>query len=163
MSSSETSALPPQDLSGIVGYRILYTYDNDWQYLVYVKNATTIDYHVLSGDVGGRIVKGQSVDLVQIDDGNYKLSWTEPTGTCVAVNYLPGRHRVHGSTFFPHWVAEDGSAIALFQNDHLSEMQRRRDAGPTYPVELISEFAVIREFQFVGTNDESVVTATSRL
>jgi phenolic acid decarboxylase len=31
---------------------------------MYIKNATTIDYHVISGDVGGRIVKGQSVDLV---------------------------------------------------------------------------------------------------
>jgi phenolic acid decarboxylase len=150
--------VPPQDLSGILGYRILYTYNNDWQYEMYIKNASTIDYHVLTGDVGGRVVKGQAVDLVQIEEDNYKLSWTEPTGTCVAVNYLPQRRIVHGSTFFPRWVQEDGSAIALYQNDHLDEMHARRDAGPTYPIDVITEFATITSFEFVGENDETIIT-----
>ncbi|MGB0093989.1 MAG: phenolic acid decarboxylase [Solirubrobacteraceae bacterium] len=150
--------VPPQDLSGILGHRIVYTYNNDWQYEMYVKNATTIDYHVLSGDVGGRIVKDQAVDLVQLEDDHYKLSWTEPTGTSVAVNYLPNRRRVHGSTFFPRWVAQDGSAIALYQNDHLDEMQARRDAGPTYPIEVITEFATITTFEFVGVDNESIIS-----
>lgn len=158
MTPNATRSVPPQDLSGIVGHRILYTYDNGWQYLMYIRNATTIDYHVISGDVGGRIVKGQPVDIVQIEDDDFKLSWTEPTGTCVAVNYLPGRRRVHGSTFFPRWVAQDGSAIALYQNDHLEEMHAGRDAGPTYPIEVITEFATITEFDFVGLDDDSVVT-----
>jgi len=159
MTPEVAQSMPPQDLSGIVGYRILYTYDNGWQYLLYVKNATTVDYHVLSGDVGGRIVKGQSVDLVQLEDDNYKLSWTEPTGTSVAVNYLPGRRRVHGSTYFPRWVAQDGAAIARYQNDHRAEMEALRDAGPAYPIEVITEFATITEFDFVGIDDESVVPA----
>jgi phenolic acid decarboxylase len=60
--------VPPQDLSGILGHRIVYTYNNDWEYEMYIKNATTIDYHVLSGDVGGRIVKGQPVDLIQLEE-----------------------------------------------------------------------------------------------
>ncbi len=54
-------AIPPQDLSGIVGYRIRYIYDNGWRYELYVKNATTVGYHGWSGDVGGRVVKGQTV------------------------------------------------------------------------------------------------------
>ena len=147
----------PQDLSGIVGHHIVYTYANDWKYEMYFKNATTIDYHVHSGDVGGRVVKGQQVDLVRLDDDHYKLSWTEPTGTSVAVNYLPGKRRVHGSTFFPQWVAADGSKIAVYQNDHLDEMRRLRAAGPTYPIEVITEFATITSFTFVGVDDESVI------
>ena len=32
------------DGSGLVGHRFIYTYANGWQYEMYVKNATTIDY-----------------------------------------------------------------------------------------------------------------------
>ena len=151
-----------QDLSGIIGYHMVYTYANDWKYEMYIKNATTIDYHVHSGDVGGRVVKGQRVDLVLLDDEHYKLSWTEPTGTSVAVNYLPGKRRVHGSTFFPQWVAADGSKIAVYQNNHLDEMRRLRAAGPTYPIEVITEFATIASFTFVGVDDETVIPASTR-
>ncbi len=156
------AAPPAQDLSGIVGHHIVYTYDNDWKYEMYIKNASTIDYHVHTGDVGGRVVKGQPVDLVQVDDDHYKASWTEPTGTSVAVNYLPGKRRVHGSTFFPQWVAADGAKIAVYQNDHLDEMRRLRAAGPTYPIEVITEFATIASFTFVGVDDESVIPAPPR-
>lgn len=158
MSTDVQHPIPPQDLTGILGYRIVYTYANSWQYVMYIKNASTIDYHVVSGDVGGRVVKGQAVDLVRIEDDHYKLSWTEPTGTCVAVNYLPRRRIVHGSTYFPRWVALDGSRIALFQNDHLDEMHAYRDAGPTYPIEVITEFATITSFDHVGEDDETVIS-----
>lgn len=150
---------PVQVLSGIVGYRIVYTYDNGWTYETYIKNATTIDYHVYTGDVGGRVVKGQRVDLVQLDHDHFKLSWTEPTGTCVAVDYLPVTRRVHGSTFFPQWVVQDGSKIAVYQNDHLDDMRRFRTAGPTYPIEVITEFGSIDSFSFVGVDDETVIPA----
>ncbi len=159
MTANAGPAAPLQDLSGIVGYRLRYVYDNGWRYEVYVKNATTIDYHVHSGDVGGRIVKGQAADVTQLDEGHYKLSWTEPTGTSVAVNYLPALRRVHGSTFFPRWIANDGSAIAVYQNDHLEQMHARRDAGPTYPIEVIVEFATITGFDYVGIDDESIIVA----
>ena len=110
-----------------------------------------------AGDVGGRVVKDQPIDLVRIDEDTYKLSWTEPTGTCVTVNYLPGLRRVHGSTFFPDWIALDGSAIAVFQNEHLDEMQAKRDAGPTYPIRVITEFATITAFDHVGNDDETII------
>ncbi len=133
MTANAGPAAPPQDLSGIIGYRIRYVYDNGWRYEVYVKNATTIDYHVHSGDVGGRIVKGQSVDVAQLDDGHYKLSWTEPTRH-LGRGQLPARStRVHGSTYFPRWIANDGSAIAVYQNDHLEQMHALRDGRPHLP------------------------------
>ncbi|MEV6825006.1 phenolic acid decarboxylase [Amycolatopsis sp. NPDC051102] len=77
-----------QELAGIVGHRFIYTYANGWQYEMYVKNATTIDYRLHSGHVGGRWVKGQHVDLVRLAEDVYKVSWNEPTGTSVVVNVM---------------------------------------------------------------------------
>ncbi|GGF52815.1 phenolic acid decarboxylase [Marmoricola endophyticus] len=158
MTSVEHPA-PAQDLSGIVGHRFVYTYANGWQYEMYVKNPTTIDYRIHSGMVGGRWVKDQEVDLVALDDDVFKISWHEPTGTSVVVNVLPSRRRLHGTIFFPHWVEEDGSRTVLFQNEHLEEMRAFRDAGPTYPVMVVPEFAYLTLFEHVGRDDESVIAA----
>ncbi|MEV0600034.1 phenolic acid decarboxylase [Streptomyces sp. NPDC050315] len=151
--------VPPQDLSGIVGHRFIYTYANGWQYEMYVKNATTIDYRIHTGMVGGRWVKDQEVDLVQLAEDAYKVSWNEPTGTSVVVNVLPRRRVLHGTIFFPHWIEEDGSKTVLYQNEHLDEMRAYRDAGPTYPIYVVPEFAKITLFEHVGENNENVVAA----
>jgi phenolic acid decarboxylase len=150
---------PAQDLSSIVGHRLIYTYANGWRYEMYVKNASTIDYRVHSGKVAGRWVKGQKVDLVRLTDEVYKLSWNEPTGTCVVVNLLPARRLVHGTIFFPRWVQLDGSRIAVYQNEHLDEMLALRDAGPAYPTEVLPNFARITLLEHVGENDDNVISA----
>jgi hypothetical protein len=46
----------PSELAQFVGKHFIYTYDNGWQYELYVKNAETIDYRIHSGIVGGRWV-----------------------------------------------------------------------------------------------------------
>ena len=148
---------PAQDLTGIVGHRFIYTYANGWQYEMYVKNATTIDYRIHSGHVGGRWVKDQTVDLVALAPGIYKVSWNEPTGTSVVVNVLPEARVLHGTIFFPRWVELDGQKTVLFQNDHLDDMRRFRDEGPTYPIYVVPEFAHITLFEHVGENDEAVI------
>lgn len=148
---------PTQDLTGIVGHRFIYTYANGWQYEMYVKNATTIDYRIHSGHVGGRWVKDQTVDLVALAPGVFKVSWNEPTGTSVVVNVLPEARVLHGTIFFPHWVELDGQKTVLFQNDHLDEMRRYRDEGPTYPIYVVPEFAYITLLEFVGEDDETVI------
>ncbi|GAA1460326.1 phenolic acid decarboxylase [Williamsia maris] len=150
--------IPAQDLSGLVGHRFIYTYANSWQYEMYVKNATTIDYRIHTGMVGGRWVKDQEVDLVQLDDDVFKISWNEPTGTSVVVNVLPGKRRLHGTIFFPKWVEDAGTKTVVFQNDHLDEMRTYRDAGPTYPIYVVPEFAAITLFENVGIDDESVIS-----
>jgi phenolic acid decarboxylase len=157
--TSVEEPIPPQDLSGIVGRRFIYTYANGWQYEMYVKNATTIDYRIHSGMVGGRWVKDQEVDLVQLDDDVFKLSWAEPTGTTVVVNVLPAKRRLHGTIFFPQWIHMDGHKTVLFQNEHLDEMRAFRDAGPTYPIYTVPEFAKITLFEEVGTDDETIIAA----
>lgn len=151
------SAVPPQDLTGIVGHRFIYTYANGWQYEMYVKNEHTIDYRIHSGMVGGRWVKDQHVDLAQLDDDDFKISWTEPTGTSVAVNVMPGKRRLHGVIFFPHWVEQHGERTVCFQNEHLDQMRAYRDQGPTYPIFVVPEFARITFLEAVGADDESVI------
>ncbi|MGB8388060.1 phenolic acid decarboxylase [Mycobacterium sp.] len=158
--SSREAIVPPQDLSGIVGHRFIYTYANGWQYEMYVKNAETIDYRIHSGHVGGRWVKDQKVDLAQLDDDSFKISWTEPTGTSVAVNVMPSKRRLHGVIFFPQWIRLHGDRTVCFQNEHLEEMQAFRDAGPAYPTYVVPEFARITLFEYVGIDDDTVI-ATS--
>lgn len=148
---------PKQDLSGILGYRFIYTYANNWQYELYVKNSSTIDYRIHTGMVGGRWVRDQEVDLVAVDDGIFKISWTEPTGTDVVLNIIPAKRRLHGTIFFPRWVEEDGSKTVLYQNDHLEEMRAFREAGPAYPTYVVPEFARITFIENVGENDETAI------
>ena len=49
------------DISGLVGKHLVYTYDNGWNYEIYVKNNATVDYRIHSGLVGNRWVKDQHV------------------------------------------------------------------------------------------------------
>lgn len=155
--SDPTDAIPPQDLSGVVGWRFLYTYANGWIYELYLKNPTTIDYRIHTGHVGGRWVRDQTVDLVQLADDVFKVSWTEPTGTSVVVNILPALRRLHGTIFFPQWIAQDGSKTVCYQNEHLDQMAAYREEGPTYPILVVPEFAEIHVADFVGLDNEEVI------
>jgi phenolic acid decarboxylase len=145
------------DVCDLAGHRFIYTYANGWQYEMYVKNPTTIDYRIHTGHVGGRWVRDQAVDLVTLAPDIYKLSWTEPTGTSVVVNVMPALRRLHGTIFFPAWIRTHGSRTVLYQNEHLDQMRAYRDAGPTYPIYVVPEFATITFFEHVGTDDESVI------
>lgn len=146
------------DTLGIVGKHLIYTYDNGWQYEMYVKNASTIDYRIHSGMVGGRWVRNQAVDIVQLADDVYKISWTEPTGTSVCVTLMPGQRRTHGTIFFPRWVHEHPERTVCFQNDHLEEMERYRKEGPTYPIFLVTEAATITFLEDSGQDDETLIS-----
>ncbi|MFI7003397.1 phenolic acid decarboxylase [Nocardia sp. NPDC050175] len=157
MSTSTGSIAAQQDLSQILGRHFIYTYDNGWQYEMYVRNASTIDYRIHAGMVGGRWVKGQTVDLVELDTDNYKISWTEPTGSSVSVNVMPSRRRLHGVIFFPQWIKQHPERSVCFQNEHLAQMTAYRDEGPTYPIYVVSEFADITFLEDCGPDDDSII------
>ena len=53
------STFDKHDLSGFIGKHLVYTYDNGWNYEIYVKNGRTLDYRIHSGIVGNRWVKDQ--------------------------------------------------------------------------------------------------------
>ncbi|MEU1056977.1 phenolic acid decarboxylase [Streptomyces sp. NPDC005876] len=155
-----SEAIFPRFINEIIGHRFEYTYANGWRYEMYVKNATTIDYLIHSGMVGGRRVKGQRVDLIALKKGVYKISWTEPTGTSVCVTLVPAEHVLHGVIFFPRWVKEHPERTVLFQNNHLDRIRAYRNEGPTYPIHVVSEFARITAIEYVGADNEQVVPSS---
>lgn len=56
-----------------VGLHMIYTYENGWEYEIYIKNDHTIDYRIHSGMVGGRWVRDQEVNIVKLTKGVYKV------------------------------------------------------------------------------------------
>ncbi|MEU7476518.1 phenolic acid decarboxylase [Lentzea sp. NPDC042327] len=141
----------------LLGKHLIYTYDSGWRYELYVKNATGIDYRIHSGPVGGRWVKDQAVHITRLDSGAHTVSWTEPTGTSVALVVDLEHRQLHGAIFFPRWVWDDPAETACFQNDHLDRMTALRDAGPTYPVEVVDEAARITFVDQRDTDDDTVI------
>ena len=67
------STFDKHDLSGFVGKHLVYTYDNGWNYEIYVKTKTP-DYRIHSGLVGNRWVKDQQAYIVRVGESIYKIS-----------------------------------------------------------------------------------------
>ena len=82
-----------KDLSDFLGTHFIYTYDNGWEYEWYAKNDHTVDYRIHGGMVAGRWVKDQEADIVKLTDGVFKVTWTEPTGTDVALDFMPNEKK----------------------------------------------------------------------
>ncbi len=150
----------PDALRNIVGKHFIYTYENGWQYELYVKNAETIDYRIHSGMVGGRWVRDQKAHIVRLSDDVFKISWDEPTGTCVSTAFNIREKIMHGIIFFPRWVAENPQKTVCYQNEHIAEMIEYRDAGPTYPKLLIDEYAPISFMEDRGENNQEVIACS---
>lgn len=79
-------------LDDFLGTHFIYTYDNGWEYEWYAKNDHTVDYRIHGGMVAGRWVKDQPAHIHQLTEGIYKIAWTEPTGTDVALDFVPNEH-----------------------------------------------------------------------
>ncbi len=149
------------NLSGILGKHLVYTYDNGWNYEIYVKNAETMDYRIHSGIVGNRWVKDQNIYLVQVAKEVYKISWTEPTGTDVSLIVNLADRIFHGTIFFPRWVINDPQKTVCFQNDFIPQMEAYRQAGPAYPTEVIDEFATITFVRDCGENNDDIINCVA--
>nr|WP_263314397.1 phenolic acid decarboxylase [Mammaliicoccus sp. Marseille-Q6498] len=145
-------------LNEFIGAHMIYTYDNGWEYEMYVKNENTIDYRIHSGMVAGRWVKNQQADIVKIVDGVFKISWTEPTGTDVSLNFVPDEELMHGIIFFPKWVHEHPEITVCYQNDFIDVMEESREKYDTYPKYVVPEFAKITYVSQVGSNNEKVIS-----
>lgn len=155
------SAFDRLSLQGLVGKQLVYTYDNGWNYEIYIKNDQTIDYRIHSGIVGNRWVKDQHVYISRVGEHIYKIVWTEPTGTDVSLIINLQDRLCHGTIFFPRWIIEHPEKTVCFQNDHIAEMEAYRTAGPAYPTEVIDEFATITFSRDCGENNESVIACAA--
>lgn len=151
------STFDKNNLSGLVGKHLVYTYDNGWNYELYIKNANTVDYRIHSGMVGNRWVKNQHAYIVRLAQDVYKISWTEPTGTDVSLAVNLTDKIFHGTIFFPRWVMNNPEKTVCFQNEHLEEMAQYRETGPAYPTEVIDEFATLTFIRDAGENNDSVI------
>lgn len=151
------STFDRKDLGALTGKHLVYTYDNGWNYEIYVKNDHTLDYRIHSGIVGNRWVKDQFVHIARVAEAVYKISWTEPTGTDVSLIVNLQDRIFHGTIFFPRWVIKDPQKTVCFQNEHIPLMESYRDAGPAYPTEVIDEFATITFVRDCGPDDDSVI------
>ena len=147
-----------QNLVDFIGSQLIYTYENGWEYEIYIKNEDTIDYRIHSGMVGGRWVRDQKVDLVKLVDGVFKVSWTEPTGTDVSLSYMPNIKKMHGIIFFPKWVHDHPEITVCYQNDFIDLMLESREKYDTYPKYVVPEFADITYIGHPGVNNEKVVS-----
>ncbi|HEX2526631.1 MAG TPA: phenolic acid decarboxylase [Geminicoccus sp.] len=147
----------PAEIAAFVGKHYIYTYDNGWQYETYIKNERHLEYRVHSGIVGGRWVKNQEAHIVRLADNVFRASWVEPTGTGVSVAVNLVERRLHGTIFFPRWVVEAPQKIVGFQNPQIDRMLAYRDAGPTYPIELVDTFAEITFVEDRARDDETVI------
>jgi len=150
----------PGELTTFLGKHFIYTYENGWQYELYIKNSFTIDYRIHSGMVGGRWVRNQLAHIVRIAPEVVKISWDEPTGTAVSLAFNLSDLRVHGVIFFPRWVADSPEKTICLQNEHLEEMCKWRDIGPTYPKLVIDEFATLTFVEDCDENDETVIACS---
>jgi len=155
------SSFDKTDLSGFLGKHVVYTYDNGWNYEIYVKNATTLDYRIHSGIVANRWVKDQHAYIVRVAQLVYKGSWTEPTGTDVSLIVNLADKVFHGTIFFPRWVMNNPQKTVCFQNEHIAKMEAYREAGPAYPTEVIDEFATITFVRDCGTDNDDVINCAA--
>ena len=75
----------------------IYTYENGWEYEWYAKNDHTVDYRIHGEwqlDVGSKI---KEAHIVMLTEGVYKVAWTEPTGTDVALDFVPNEKKLNGT------------------------------------------------------------------
>lgn len=147
-----------KELEDFIGTHFIYTYDNGWEYEWYAKNDHTVDYRIHGGMVKGRWVKDQEADIVKLTDGVFKITWTEPTGTDVALDFMPNEKKLHGTIFFPKWVEEHPEITVTFQNEHIAEMEAAREKYETYPKLLVPEFATITYMGNAGVDNEDVIS-----
>ncbi len=146
-----------KDLSDFLGTHFIYTYDNGWEYEWYAKNDHTVDYRIHGGMVAGRWVKDQKADIVKLTDGVFKVTWTEPTGTDVALDLMPNEHKMHGTIFFPKWVQDHPEITVCFQNEHIDLMHESREKYENYPKYLVPEFAKITYIGKAGLDNEEII------
>ncbi|MCS5422980.1 MULTISPECIES: phenolic acid decarboxylase [Psychrilyobacter] len=145
-------------MKNFIGTQMIYTYANGWEYEIYIKNEDTVDYRIHSGMVGGRWVKEQKMHLVELTKGVYKISWTEPTGTDVSLNFMLEDNKMHGVIFFPKWVHDHSEITVCYQNDYIDLMEESREKYETYPKDVVDEFAAITYVKNVGVNNENIIS-----
>lgn len=153
---------PTQDLSALLGNHIIYTYANGWQYEVYFKNATNIDYRIHSGAVPGRWVNDRKVHMTALGNGLFRINWVEPTGNIVAMVTNLAERWLNSFFLMPQWVHQHPERTVCHENELVEEMLRYRDEGPTWPMVVAEDtFAEITFLENVGIDRTDIIRCPS--
>ncbi|WP_069164864.1 phenolic acid decarboxylase [Nocardia altamirensis] len=165
MTTSQVSTPLPQDnqdLCGLLGKHLIYTYSNGWKYELYIKNASTVEYrvHPSKGEpnpLTGRWVKDLKAVTARLGDGLYSVAWVQVAGTCASLVINTQQRWLHFAGFLAKWANDNPAPLAGFQNDHLDEILRYRDIGPIAPQMQEDLFATITFLEDRGVDNEDVI------
>ncbi len=83
----------------------------------------------------------------------------KPTGTDVALDFVPNEHKLNGTIFFPKWVQDHPEITVTYQNEHIDLMEESREKYETYPKMVVPEFANITYIGDAGQNNDQVIAA----
>ena len=122
-----------------------------------LKMITLVDYRIHGGMVAGRWVKDQPAHISMLTEGIYKVAWTEPTGTDVALDFVPNELKLNGTIFFPNWVEKHPEITVCFQNNYIDLMEESREKYATYPKLVVPEFATITYMANAGQDNDEVI------
>ena len=149
---------PIQDVSGLLGKHVIYTYENNWQYEVYFKNAKNVDYRIHSGPVAGRWVNDRKVSMKSLGNLIFRVNWIEPTGNIVTMCINPQKRWLHSYFLMPMWVHKHPERTICHENEFVDDMLKYRDQGPTWPmVPAEDSFANITFLENVGVDREDII------
>lgn len=159
MQSSKEGA----DLQEIIGKHFTYVYANGWEYEIYIKAARSLDYRIHSGVFAGRWATDQRAWICRVGDGVFSLGWEEATGATISLVVNLDWLQVHGTLSLPRWLADQPRKAACHQNAHPGLIRMYRDAGPTYPKEVIAQFATITRLEDRGPERTDVIDCAPAL
>ena len=150
---------PEQDLSILVGKRIIYTYENGWLYELYFNSPTLLHYRVHSGLVGGRWVTNREVTMKALGAGMVRVNWVEPVGNVVAMVVNINERWLHSYFLMPQWIIDNPGPTICHEDEHDEEMLKLREQGPTWPMHIAENtFAKITFLEDVGANRDDIIT-----
>ena len=150
---------PDQDLSIILGKHIIYTYENDWQYELYFKNATMAHYRIHSGLVAGRWVTNREVHMTAIGHGMVRVNWLEPVGNIGSMVTNLSERWLHSYFLMPQWIVDNPKATVCHEDKFVEEMLKLREEGPTWPMHIAENaFAEITFIEDVGVDRDDIIT-----
>ena len=152
-------AFPQQDLSGILGKHIIYTYENGWQYEFYFKNANIAHYRIHSGLVAGRWVTNREVHMTALGHGLFRCNWLEPVGNIVTMVTNLSERWLHSYFLMPQWIVDNPKITVCHEDDYVDEMLKYREQGPTWPMHIAENaFAEITFLEDVGPDRDDIIT-----
>lgn len=150
----------PNELTAFVGKHFIYTYDNGWQYEFYIKNATTVDYRIHSGMVGGRWVRSQQAHIARIAEEIVKIVMGRADRDFGESGLQYDRAAGAWRDFLPPLGSAESAENGVLSERSSGRNAEVRDLGPTYPRLVIDEFAPITFIEDCGVDNEAVIACS---